>query len=107
MTDTDELLRILSDPCRHQWSGAMVAATCEKSIAAIRSLRAQLTQSQADLAKERGTREAFDRELFIQTEAAKCLGRVVADKDADRIFFRDKASAAEARHCVRDKPTGI
>lgn len=40
----------------------------------MRQLERELTIAQSQIA-------AFDRQLFIQTEAAKCLGRVVADKD--------------------------
>jgi hypothetical protein len=43
------------------------------------------------------------RELFIQTQAAAHLGRLVAEKDADRTFFRDKAEQAEARALANEK----
>jgi hypothetical protein len=49
--------------------------------------------------KEQSDQRARELEhaLFIQTESAKCLGRVVNDKDADRIFFRDRVAELQSR----------
>lgn len=45
----------------------------------------------ADLRRERNALAAevkrLDSALFIETESCKLLGRVVNDKDADRIFY--------------------
>lgn len=39
--------------------------------------------------------ERLRRESLIQSECANLLGRIVSEKDADRIFFRDKAQDLE------------
>jgi len=51
---------------------------------------------QRELAAVTADMHALGRALLVQTECAKQLGRLVDEKDNDRILFRDKAERAEA-----------
>jgi hypothetical protein len=100
VSEHDELLARLDSNMKAGWSPKDMgdAATAIRSLQAqVEYEKLQVALAQDNLEAERKARELLGRELFIQTKAAECLGRAVADKDADRIFFRDKAESAERR----------
>jgi hypothetical protein len=69
----EQLIGRLSDPHRHQWTGAMIAATCDEAVATLRSLTGK--------PEVEGMAKRLDGLVSVAAEAAALLRSLAAPQE--------------------------